>query len=236
LFAYSGSVFFRLASGVTIGDLLRRAVGLAFRVSPSHPRECLHCKELFVPNAHNPRRQKFCGQPACRKASKAESQRRWLSQPGNTRYFRDEKNVERVQEWRQAHPDYWKRPPKLAVALQDVCTIQVIENKELRHDISRLPLQDLVPDPGLPLQDLVSPLPTQDPLLVGLIAHLIDSPLQENVAQATRGLILKGRGILGLSPGMPTKTQHESPKENSVSAAAAPHSRTVQLDRSTAGP
>jgi hypothetical protein len=184
-------------------DLLRRAMGLAIRMSSSHPRECLHCKELFVPNAHNPGRQKFCGKPACRKASKAESQRRWLSQPGNTRYFRDEKNVERVQEWRKAHPDYWKRPPKPAVALQEICTIQVVENKDLPLEISRLPLQEIVPAPDLPLQDVVPTLSTQDPLLVGLIAHLIDSPLQENVAQATRGLILKGRCILGLSPGMP---------------------------------
>jgi hypothetical protein len=235
LFAYSGSVFFRRRSDVTLGDLLRRAVGLAFRVSPSHPRECLHCKELFLPDAHNPGRQKFCGKTACRKASQAESQRRWLSQPGNTRYFRDEKNVERVQEWRQAHPDYWKRSPKPAVALQEVCPSQVVENKDLPLEISCLPLQEVVPVQDLPLQDLVPPLPTQDPLLVGLIAHLIDCPLQENVAQATRGLILKGRGILGLSSGMPPKTHYESPKENSVSATAAPHSRTVQLDRSTAG-
>ena len=162
-------------------------------MSPIQPRECLHCKELFVPNAHNPSRQKFCSKPGCRKGSKAESQRRWLSKPGNTRHFRDEENVQRVQAWRKAHPGYWKRAAKPVVALQDICISQVIDHQEVSPVVSVLPLQDLVP-----------PLPTQDPLLVGLISHLIDSPLQENVAQATRGLILKGRCILGLSPGMPT--------------------------------
>ena len=157
-----------------------------------------------MPNAHNPRRQKFCLKPGCRKASKAESQRRWVSKPGNTRHFRDEENVQRVQSWRQAHPGYWKRSAKPAVALPEIGTSQVIEHQQVSPVTSVLPLQDLVPTPEIPLQDLVPPLPTQDPLLVGLISHLIDSPLQENVAQATQGLIRKGRCILGLSPGMPT--------------------------------
>ena len=177
---------------------------MAFRVSPIQPCECLHCKELFVPNAHNPSRQKFCLKPGCRKASKAESQRRWLRKPGSTRHFRDEENVQRVQAWRKAHPGYWKRSAKPVVALQDICISQVIDHQEVGSVVSVLPLQDLVPTPKIPLQDLVPPLPTQDPLLVGLISHLIDSPLQENVAQATQGLIRKGRCILGLSPGMPT--------------------------------
>jgi len=157
-----------------------------------------------VPNAHNPRRQKFCLKPGCRKASKAESHRRWLSKPGNTRYFRDEENVQRVQAWRKAHPGYWRRSAKPGVALQDVCITQVTDNKEVTTRTSVLPLQDIVPTPEVALQDLVPPLPTQNPLLVGLISHLIDSPLQENVARATQGLIIKGRCILGLSPGMPT--------------------------------
>ena len=157
-----------------------------------------------MPNAHNPRRQKYCLKPGCRKASKAESQRRWLSKPGNTRHFRDEENVQRVRDWRKEHPGYWKRSAKPAVALPEIGTSQVVDHQEVNPVNSVLPLQDLVPTPEIPLQDLVPPLPTQDPLLVGLIAHLIDSPLQENVAQATQGLIRKGRCILGLSPGMPT--------------------------------
>jgi hypothetical protein len=60
--------------------------------------ECLHCKELFIPNARNWWHQKFCAKPDCRKASKTESHRRWLSKPGNQDHFRGSANVERVRQ------------------------------------------------------------------------------------------------------------------------------------------
>ena len=71
--------------------------------------ECLHCKELFVPNRRNWWHQKFCTKPECRQASKAESQRHWLSKPENRDYFRGSANVERVRQWRAKNPGYWKR-------------------------------------------------------------------------------------------------------------------------------
>jgi hypothetical protein len=78
----------------------------------AHPteRKCLSCGELFRPDARNVRRQKYCSQPACRKASKAASQRAWLAQPQNRDYFRGPENVLRVKLWRAAHPGYWRRP------------------------------------------------------------------------------------------------------------------------------
>jgi hypothetical protein len=36
---------------------------------------------LFVPDRYNWWQQKFCDKPQCRQASKAQSQRRWLSKP-----------------------------------------------------------------------------------------------------------------------------------------------------------
>ena len=47
--------------------------------------------------------------PGCRKASKADSQRRWLQKPENRDYFRGPEHVQRVQRWREAHPGYWRR-------------------------------------------------------------------------------------------------------------------------------
>ena len=143
--------------------------------------ECLNCKELFLPNARNWWHQKFCTKPECRKASKAESQRRWLSKPQNQDYFRNSVNVDHVRQWRQAHPDYWKRPTKAPVALQDVLISQVSDNEPVKKTTSLPPLQDFVA--------------SQDPLLLGLIAHLIDSPLQENVEQARAGVTLRERSI-----------------------------------------
>jgi hypothetical protein len=41
---------------------------------------------------------------ACRKQSKAESQRRWAQKPDNQNYFSGPQNSQRVKEWRKRHP------------------------------------------------------------------------------------------------------------------------------------
>jgi len=64
-------------------------------------------------DARNFRRQGYCDKPGCRKASKADSQRRWLQKEENRGYFSGPEHVQRVQRWRAAHPGYW-RGPKLS--------------------------------------------------------------------------------------------------------------------------
>ena len=59
-------------------------------------RKCRHCKELFRPDPRNLRHQRYCSKPACRRASKAASQHRWLSKAQNRDYFRGAENVQRV--------------------------------------------------------------------------------------------------------------------------------------------
>jgi hypothetical protein len=75
---------------------------------PQARRKCLNCKELFLPDYRNAQRQCYCLKPECRKARKRESQRAWLAKPENQKYFRDEKNAERVRNWQKEHPGYWK--------------------------------------------------------------------------------------------------------------------------------
>ena len=48
----------------------------------------LNCNEKHRCDHRNRGRQSYCSKPACRKASKAASQRRWLSRPENENYFR----------------------------------------------------------------------------------------------------------------------------------------------------
>ena len=82
--------------------------------------KCLHCQRLFVPDYRNRGRQKYCSTLECQQASKRARQQRWLSKPENRDHFRGAENVQRVQEWRRAHPGYWKRSPRKAVGtLQD---------------------------------------------------------------------------------------------------------------------
>jgi hypothetical protein len=60
---------------------------------------CEHCGKKFVPDYRNRHHQKYCGRPACRKASKANSQRLWLEK--NPDFFKGHEHVLRVQVWRQ---------------------------------------------------------------------------------------------------------------------------------------
>jgi len=83
-------------------------------------RKCKCCLKLFGPDPRNRRHQRYCSAPACRAASKAASQARWLAKPENQSYFRGPVNVARVQTWRARHHGYWRKGRCVGPALQDV--------------------------------------------------------------------------------------------------------------------
>jgi len=56
-------------------------------------KKCCNCNKLFKQDPRNAKRQRYCGKPECRKASKSASQRRWLQKPENRNYFRVPDNV-----------------------------------------------------------------------------------------------------------------------------------------------
>ena len=175
-----------------------------------------------MPNRRNWWHQKYCAKPECRKASKAQSQRRWLSKPENRDAFCGSANVERVRQWRAKNPGYWKRPAKAPGTLQELVPAQVVDNKELTETTSPSPLQDFVA--------------TQDPLVLGLISHLVDSPLQEVVEQAALRLLQKGQTILNMRFGMKPKGNTYADNETSFVRGAAPKSSAaVQLGGPTPG-
>lgn len=70
----------------------------------SEDQKCLFCGELFRVDRRNARHQKYCPEPACRKASKAASQRAWLAKPENRDYFCGPEHVARVQSSGPATP------------------------------------------------------------------------------------------------------------------------------------
>jgi hypothetical protein len=153
-------------------------------------RRCRHCGELFQPDRRNLRHQRYCAQPACRQESHAASQRRWLEKPENRDYFRDPAHGQRVRAWRAAHPGYWRRTSTPgAVALQEDSHVQPIE---IQRDSGIL-----VP---AVLQDVIAAQPLA---LIGLIANLTGSALQEDIAEISRQLLRLGQDIIGgtLPPG-----------------------------------
>jgi hypothetical protein len=158
-------------------------------------RKCRHCRTLFRPDPRNRRHQRYCSKPACRCASKAASQRRWLGQAANRDYFRGPAHVERVRAWRARHPGYWRAGAARRRALQDESLAQADESKGQSGFLVDSPLQEL---------SLAQPL-----VLLGLIAHLTGSALQEDISRSARGFrelaqdILSGAGappVPGRSP------------------------------------
>ena len=171
-------------------------------------RKCRHCKELYRPDRRNLHHQRFCSEPACRKRSKAESQRRWQQKPQNQNYFRGRENCERVGHWRSRHPGYWRKKKSApAGPLQDVCTSQVAQNQPLAGADVPSALQDVFV--------------MQPAVLVGLISTMTGSTLQEDIALTTRALFAKGQDILGPnSPGRnPADCNDQTPP---LSRTAAP--------------
>jgi hypothetical protein len=153
-------------------------------------RKCRHCRALFRPDPRNRRHQRYCSKPACRCASKAASQRRWLGKATNRDYFRGVTHVERVRRWRAVHPGYWRAGAARRRALQDDSLAQATEREGKTGSLIDTPLQELSSSQPL--------------VLLGLIAHLTGTALQEDIAHTTRGLRQLAQDILGgRAPGAP---------------------------------
>jgi hypothetical protein len=148
-------------------------------------RKCRCCRKLFRPDPRNRRHQQYCSAPVCRAASKAASQARWLSKPENQGYFRGPLNVARVQAWRSRHPGYGRGVRRTGAALQEASPTQPVDSTALKTDLARSPLQDV--------------LTAQPAVLIGLIAHIVGTPLQDDIVRATGRLLRLGQDILSLS-------------------------------------
>ena len=148
-------------------------------------RKCKCCRKLFRPDRRNRHHQYYCSAPTCRAASKAASQARWLARPENRNYFRGPVHVARVQAWRSRHPGYWRRGRDVDPALQDVSTAQPIGSAGKTDNIAVSPLQEL--------------LSAQPAVLIGLIAHLAGTPIQDDIVRTADRLLRLGNDILATS-------------------------------------
>ena len=174
----------------------------------SAKRKCLCCGDFFLPDHCNVRHQRYCCNSACRKESKAQSQRRWLQRPENQNYFRGPENRQRVKDWRKAHPGYGrKKKSRTRVPLQDFFQAQVVHNEELNPRVTSDALQDLFS--------------MQPAVVVGLISMMTGSALQEDIASTVGVLVRKGRDILDLKPGSETTRPTDENQTTSLSATTA---------------
>ena len=194
-----------------------------------HQRHCVHCDQGFTPDPRNVRHQRYCAAAPCKAASKRASQAKWLAKPENHDYHRGPQAVARVQAWRQAHPGYSRRPTDtLAVTpIQETLPFDHVPAAAALAEVlasDQISCNAPAPAPMAPLQDLLNAQPI---VLVGLIAHLWGSALQEDIASALTRLIQLGQDIQG--------GHHEYPEADPESAAPTPGARAFQLDRSPPG-
>ena len=154
----------------------------------SGTRKCVHCHVFFKPDPRSKGRQTFCSLTDCRQASKKASQKKWLQKPQNQHYFSGPENVQRVRLWRGKNPGYSKRSQIASSApkpLQDSLIAQDTENKEETEILKQDPLQDL--------------LMAQPSVLIGLIAHLTGSTLQDDIVRSGQKLQELGEDFLSQS-------------------------------------
>jgi hypothetical protein len=136
-------------------------------------RRCAHCGQPFDVNPRIGRRQRYCSKPNCVRASRRASQKKWLKQLANRDHFKGRENVDRVRDWRKAHPAYWQKKGRLP---------GLNIKKEMASILREVALQDSID--------------THLALLIGLISHLSNLALQDTIAFEIRRLMLLGHGIL----------------------------------------
>jgi hypothetical protein len=179
--------------------------------------KCFNCHIFFTPDYRNVKRQKYCNKTECRKAAKAASQRRWLQKKENNNYFRDDKNVQRVQEWRKKHPGYWRRKgPEDNNALQDSLSEKDVKKQAVSKQLTTSALQDV--------------LIGQQAVLIGLIAQFSANALQDDIVKTTRRLQQLGDDILQNNGG------HYDIKKHLIFSKDLPDSETIRKGGSAFGP
>ncbi|MEX2381230.1 MAG: hypothetical protein WD490_02515 [Opitutales bacterium] len=123
----------------------------------------------------------------------------------------------RVQRWRKNNPGYWRREKGglNSDALQDDCIAQVPEDQADNASLNQNALRE-----DWFLQPFI---------IVGLIAHLSEVALQEDIVNMAVNLRKRGREILGTRPGNSPeiKTQIHNEKENHQCRSDTPYTRSL---------
>lgn len=176
----------------------------------SNRRKCRCCRRMYDPDYRNGHHQCYCSSPACRRASRLAAQRKWRRKPENRDHFRGPEEVRRVQEWRAAHPGYWKQKSAPDLDQQRTPPQRVNSGQSSRNAPAT---------PGPPLQDVCL---SENPVFIGLISLLTGTTLQDDIAATARQLLRRGENILGRVVPESTTANHD--RQTPDSSRAAPRS------------
>jgi hypothetical protein len=175
----------------------------------SRRRKCKHCRELFAPDHRNRKKQRYCSRQECRKASKAASQKKWQEKAENRNYHCGPDNVHRVQQWRKKNPGYWKKSKTKPKPLQDHLLGNNEKKQEDKPKLTKTPLQDL--------------LTSYHFVIIGLLAHLSGSPLQDDIVEIGLRLQQLGQDIL-TEPSTDKGGHYDSRQTTHITSADPPGS------------
>src|ERR1019366_7022422 len=140
--------------------------------------KCRHCHRRYSPDPRVRNRERYCSRLDCVKASRTAAQRKWLGKAENRDHFNGLAELVRVQNWRGAHPGYWRRRTRVG---------RYVTSGKLAEVVREFALQDMID--------------TRFSLVVGLVSHLTGTALQDEIANEIRRLILLGHVILHQTTG-----------------------------------
>ena len=169
-----------------------------------------------MPDMRHFRDQNYCSKPDCRHASRLASHRRWYGSDKAVDHRDPAENKRRVREWRHAHPKYWRRTVRGVLdALQETTASEATEHEEVTASLDADALQDV---------NFLQPA-----MVVGLIASLTGSSLQDSIAETSRRFVLLGQDILGEGPGSNPRGDRRdaNSKTSSMSPALAARSPSI---------
>ena len=164
--------------------------------------KCTGCKSLYHPDPRAKYHQRYCSASACRKASKAASQRKWHRKPENRNYFCGPDQVDRVQRYWRTHPRPARKKRSRPPALQERIIAQPVGGQGDKSCLIPSALQD----------DFL----LQPAVLVGVISSLTGSALQEEIVRNVRQFHTRGQMILDRVSG--TSGGKRNDREASVGA------------------
>jgi hypothetical protein len=143
--------------------------------------------------------------PPAERPAKSPAKHTGSPNPRARDYFRGSINIGRVQAWRSHHPGYWRKGRRAGVALQDLLTAQPIGSASETNKTAHTPLQDLIiaqpvgfanetaSSAQTPLQEILL---AQRAVLIGLIAHIVGTTFEDDIARSTDRLLRLGQDLL----------------------------------------
>ena len=185
-------------------------------------KRCRFCRCLFHPDRRTKGKQYACSKPDCQKRQKKENQAAWLAR--HTGYFKG--RYPNTRKWLDEHPGYLaayraqnpearekhaseerdrrKQRAELAVDIQDLKSLQSIDDNGFTGEL-----------PSVDIQDSIS---TELLLIIGLMARLPRVDIQDSTDMSLPVCYHLGRQIYGFAHASKESRNHVHARKTTATA------------------